>query len=322
MKKLVQICFFAGFISLISIETTAQEYVPLPDTNAVWTQHNGLYESTEPWQWTSLYVSETDTILSGNSYTNIYEYYLDLEYDTVRGLHSSIRQDISQKRVYIIRHYLGEDYERILLDLNISVADTVLMDAYFYPLHPISSDSLYVVDSIELITLNGGFQRRIYYLTSLMCELPRQLTIIEGVGSLDNPLGPSGQIYGKNKSKEEFCCPDYLLCLTVNEDHEFVLNSEDLCQVLSITTYTEELLNDDRLLVYPNPSVDYLWITQKFINNNSTVEIYDLYGQVYLSSKLLETNTKLDIRKFPNGIYFVVVTGKSKKRVQRFIVSH
>ncbi|MBU3927859.1 MAG: VCBS repeat-containing protein, partial [Bacteroidetes bacterium] len=107
-------------------------YDLFPEEKAVWTIQNVLNQEKLPYTWTSLFKTESDTLLLSHSYKNIYVYHLDpYTFDTIRQLYASIRQDKLKKKVFIIRQYLSEITERLLLDFKVNVGDTVKLDAYY-----------------------------------------------------------------------------------------------------------------------------------------------------------------------------------------------
>ena len=114
---------------LLPAFVVAQDYPAFPLENSTWTEQNAIFEDYPPQTWTSLFVTENDTLINDISYCNVYEYYLNPStFDTIRKLYSSVRQDTTAKEVFIIRHYLDEEFERVLLSFNHAVGDTVLLD--------------------------------------------------------------------------------------------------------------------------------------------------------------------------------------------------
>jgi hypothetical protein len=73
--------------------------------------------------------------------------------------------------------------------------------------------------------------------------------------------------------------------------------SYNLCTVLEIG---EEERNDDRVLIYPNPSSDKLNIKMSDRSINE-IEIYDVNGKKVATSM----NLSIDVKDLSNGIYFI-----------------
>ena len=286
------------------------DYSSFPENNAVWTEQNANYESDSPKTWTSLYITETDTMLNNKSYTNIYEYYLDsITFDTLRQLYASIRQDVLNKKVFVIRHYLSENKERLLLDFQVNVGDTLLLDAYYWHLNPSATDSLFIVDSISTTTLYNTEERDIFYLSNHKDQTPVSLTVVEGIGSLQNPFGAITDFVNKKQSGEtDFCCPEYLLCLSINNEPVYVLNDESKCNTLEVWSSIETKNQIGVLKIYPNPTKNIINI--KFFENPLTdfdVEVYNNYGTKLIHHHYLRNESPLTINlnKYKPGVYLL-----------------
>jgi len=74
---------------------------------------------------------------------------------------------------------------------------------------------------------------------------------------------------------------------------------------LVITTGIVEVSDNDDVLVYPNPSVDYVFIKS---NNLVTWEIFDSSGK----SILIGDTTKIETNQLANGIYYMELLIKNK----------
>jgi hypothetical protein len=300
-----------------------QDYIPFPDSNAIWTEQNGIYEGFPPQSWTSLFATETDTLLLGQNYRNIYEYFLNPEtFDTIRELYASIRQDTIAKRVFIIRHYMAETIERLLLDFSANVGDTLILDAYFWDIDPINTDSVFIVDSISEIVISNNQTRSVQYLSNRNGPLVVSHTIIEGVGSIYNPFGPATRLVNKNHSKREFCCPDFLLCLTVAGENVYVRIDESDCLELKILTSTRTTLQKATVNLYPNPTDGFCQIK---IDSECTleklIEIYDLFGRKVLHQKFYQNDIMIDLSGLQPGTYITQVWCDSVPITNKLIIS-
>jgi len=85
------------------------------------------------------------------------------------------------------------------------------------------------------------------------------------------------------------------------------------------TTYlaTETFsLDKANLIIYPNPTSDFIALQTQMVENDMMVELIDTLGKVVTSSKILQGSTLsiLDTAAVTNGVYFVKVTdGKNNK---------
>ncbi len=301
------------------------DYVHFPENNAVWTEHNSIIESFPTQTWTSLYTTESDTILHGTAYTNIYEYYLNpTNFDTIRQLYASFRQDTIQKKVFILRHYLDENTEKLLLDFSASKGDTIILGAYYWEIDPLNTDSLFIVDSIATVFVFNGEERDVMYLSSLRSTYPMKLTLMEGIGSTDNPFGPPTRLVNKDQQHiSELCCPNLLLCLSINEEPVYVLNEESECMQLEVWSSIENNEGSKAIELFPNPATGSLTIElQELIVTNATARIYNNYGEK-LEHILINSNQStftIDIEGFKSGIYYLIVDIENKKYSNKFIV--
>lgn len=73
---------------------------------------------------------------------------------------------------------------------------------------------------------------------------------------------------------------------------------------------TEEILKENVIQVYPNPSSDFITIETKSIGNK--LEIKDFTGKIILKENHHSFKTQLDISKFAKGIYFVELLDNEK----------
>ena len=74
---------------------------------------------------------------------------------------------------------------------------------------------------------------------------------------------------------------------------------------LVITTGIVEVSDNDDVLIYPNPSVDYVFIKS---NDLVTWEIFDSSGK----SILIGDTTKIETNQLANGIYYMELLSKNK----------
>lgn len=74
---------------------------------------------------------------------------------------------------------------------------------------------------------------------------------------------------------------------------------------LGSTTGITKLTNTDKnVVIYPNPTSDYIKINNE-TNNEVEIVVYDLIGKIILIEKTFEKNKQIDLREYKNGIYFV-----------------
>jgi hypothetical protein len=79
----------------------------------------------------------------------------------------------------------------------------------------------------------------------------------------------------------------------------------------------ESQKDEDQILIYPNPTSDYIYIDIKSKEKENTIHIYNAFGQV-LSVIVSENQIeKIDVSKFSAGIYIIKVNGRNYSKFQK-----
>ncbi len=100
------------------------------------------------------------------------------------------------------------------------------------------------------------------------------------------------------------------LSFTVKDSHGAVLN--DVINVLVDGTSSITNEENDGIKAFPNPTNGNFYVTlPQGTDNNTSIKITNVIGSVLYEAKTVNTSNpnKLDISGYPNGIYFVKVTG-------------
>jgi hypothetical protein len=79
-----------------------------------------------------------------------------------------------------------------------------------------------------------------------------------------------------------------------------------------------------KLTIFPNPTQNELTITGNPLSEKSKIEIVDVAGRNVLESEIAnpESQIKIDVSNFVNGIYFVKITTYAGSVVKKFVVQH
>jgi hypothetical protein len=97
-------------------------------------------------------------------------------------------------------------------------------------------------------------------------------------------------------------------------------NTDNVCNTTDITPLSEL----EKVDVYPNPAYDKIMIDISFEENeNGTIEMYNLNGQLQLSKTNVNMNQKshqLDISSLSGGFYFVVIKSNSHRVVKKIVI--
>ncbi len=84
---------------------------------------------------------------------------------------------------------------------------------------------------------------------------------------------------------------------------------------------SELLFHISDLNIFPNPALDFVSIATIQNLQNSVILITDLFGKT-LHSEIIHKNTnyiKLNVQRFPRGVYVVCVTNKENKSIGKFV---
>ena len=212
-------------------------------------------------------------------------------------------------RLYI--HPAESEEEFLIMDLNLSVNDTFHTQGDYggYSIDLIV-DSVFVFNERKHIR----FARLIGTWFSPNSQEHTHMMFIEGVG-------PN---WGLREKMVSFASPFYFICK---------YNGDLLCYVVSDTIFENcdfrepcigdgiaEIDNPSETIIYPNPFYDIFTI-----NSHSTdmrLVIYDCSGRVCLEKQCLQkAHNKIDMHKYPAGIYFVCLLHKGKREFYKIIKS-
>lgn len=339
MRKIIFI--FIG--SLFAVNTlTGQNYHKFPDSNFVWNYTVSNYDGGPCG--TTEYVKltiEGDTIIGTNSYHKLYYSSVAYRYNmapwtcgpniyTSPTLCDLIRQDTIQKKVY--RFDLGSHSEKLLIDFDLKIGQK----------HPITEcifDSLrYYVSSIDSVFLGDNKFHRRYNFAFLdssydLCHnsgiytFREPFSLIEGVGYT------RGFKYGADWSSNLYLLVDpdcgglwgeasILTCFgQLNQawggcqnatgisvrDSVYFASPGTLCDL----TVSLESISAYDLLIFPNPTNEFINIITPKSANNKSARIVDVYGKTILQFLLNDSHSQIQVLSLSPGMYFLVIDGTS-----------
>ena len=78
------------------------------------------------------------------------------------------------------------------------------------------------------------------------------------------------------------------------------------------------IYSENTIQIYPNPTNGQLQVTSYKLQENTSIEIYDIVGRVVLSSAMspLSPETTIDVSHLANGMYFLKIDGKMFKVIK------
>ncbi|MBK6345509.1 MAG: T9SS type A sorting domain-containing protein [Bacteroidales bacterium] len=85
-------------------------------------------------------------------------------------------------------------------------------------------------------------------------------------------------------------------------------------QVNHMVNSIQELENVNKILAFPNPTKGYIHLSLKQDDIFSKLTLYDLTGKIVHESRILNKETDLDLSKYENGSYVIVIDGKSSRK--------
>lgn len=227
---------------------------------------------------------EKDTTVNGLKYKKIVSTSISL----YAGL---LREDTTVGKVWYrdvgYHHKASDTVEKVAYDFSLNIGDTFdisnckLGFAGPYP------DSLNIVDSVKVI--NG--LKYIYF--KAQYEYGEPFTIIEGIGSNMGIFSKTGACYNTIDGM-------YLLCSYKSgiKTSYTNLHYNGVCYVY--TDVKDYNLADNKITIYPNPSIDKVLIRNNTGLQLSKVTIYDVTGRKITQTKNTET---INVETLQAGYY-------------------
>ncbi len=88
-----------------------------------------------------------------------------------------------------------------------------------------------------------------------------------------------------------------------------------------ITSLPEQHEKNNLFNIFPNPALDYISLEiNEAINNEPTLNIYNLIGERVLTEKLKQNNQIVNIEKFNSGIYIIEIKANDLFEKQKLII--
>jgi hypothetical protein len=307
---------------MLPIINHAQTYYPLPEENAYWTvlefDYNfGEYNDV-------VYTVNGDTTLNNLNYKKIYR--LDdypTIYDTISTLHCFMRQNVEEKKIWFIRHYLGETQEKLGYDLSVEIGDTVCLPAFHFGEYGDSLFYLLYIDSVDMDFLGELSGYRKFYVFPPVQNSGMGIGYIEGIIDQRSTIPNLNNTNGYDPFRQS-----ETVCLQVNGSYWFGIAGEtqppdEYCGFLAVDVERNEFVND--LIVYPNPVDELLTIRlPDMVAESGSVLVYNSTGILNKSFRTLisEKNLMLNTTNLANGFYCIIFKSKNYSCLNKFIVKH
>ena len=106
----------------------------------------------------------------------------------------------------------------------------------------------------------------------------------------------------------------YQVCLTTTSDFGCI---DNICQNITITIVgIDEKDNQNNLVIYPNPTSNYLTIVNGGLGVKE-LTIVDLLGKTVKTSST--NKNSINVAELPSGVYFIKISTKEYTVTQKFI---
>jgi hypothetical protein len=302
MKKLILIiCLLQiAFINTL----LAQEYVPMPTSNAIWSEYDIWWGGYIPEISPYYMVITGDTIINNNTYHKIVQSLdtiIDMTTDCFRG---SFREDTNKSVYFLPKDSINEV---LIYDFSKNVGDTIYINEFDWTVY-ISTP--YIIDQIDSILIDGNYRRKFIFIP--LNGFYTQIPWVEGIGSMVgilnsfNPHSISGW-WSFN-------------CLTQNGNHIYQNPESYVSDCFVFLDIAIQNAYGENISISPNPSKGIFQISfEKF--NSLTVKVYSVKGKILFEKKLNGTNYIIDLSNFNSGLYLVKITDtETKHSIQKKII--
>ncbi len=286
MKKLFILLFC---ILSLTIFSQSSVYKPFCD-NPSWTTVTGNFGLIN---YTS-YQYELDSTIGLNSYKKIRGVNIPSSYVL-------LREDIPLKKIY--RFDITNSVEYLFIDFNLNVGSTFGLS--FGNSLSVMTTSVSVKDSI---LINGQYHNYLEFPMNPPVYLSG-FRFIEGILAFSNPMYP--RFHPSDPQTE-------LVCECKNGQYYYNNpNSFYMCQVSCIPTKIAEnnFVNEKSFNVFPNPSVNLIFIKGEIDLRGKKYVIFDYTGKEVLSNNY-NSEKGIDVYSLKSGIYTLSVSNSFMKFIK------
>jgi hypothetical protein len=263
MKKKLLLAIIGFFLLQMQTNLQAQEYVPFPDSNAIWSEvfTNGQPFEIETYQ----YGISDDTVINAKQYQKIY-LLNDTVYPLVTGQYCGAIREDSTKIIFVIDFncaYPGSGQDEVILyDFSKSVGDTVFVGVYGS-----GPEGYLIINHIDSVLIENNYRKTFHFTTV------ENNYWIEGIGSTRGLFSPIiAQPTGFQKWE--------LICFNQDGNVKFLNPEFNTCFPILTGINSKELENTS-VKIFPHPVTNISVID--FTNNTSfmyqSIDFYNIFGQ-------------------------------------------
>jgi hypothetical protein len=301
-----KLLIFSIFI-VLSFVTKAQQYVPFPDSNAIWRVDYCPYGVPINECYFYQYTLKGDTIINGKNFKiiNVYGQGPAPNYIHFNCNIGALNQDIISRKIYFKKFnysyncfpvpFSANPNDSILFDFSLNIGDTLKQQCnLFY-----NTDTLFI-QAIDSILIGNKYRKR--FILGVIGGSPYGIPdIIEGIGSDNGLIEPiDNQFMYANYS--------HLVCYGLNDTSLYPSYSPNPCATITNIDAVDEVKNKPN--IFPNPFNDNANISYALSEGSFvSINIYDLKGEIIFN---IENGYKpkgnyminFSNSKLLNGIYY------------------
>jgi hypothetical protein len=297
MKKIYSLFVFGLFAQLSS----AQSYVPIPQTNATW------FHTWHDWDWMQPNWQQTvytlgDTLINATTYTKIGETTLAQNGMLYSSYLGAFRNDSVAQMVYIVpKDSLNE---RTLYAFDVDPGDTIA-NAFCFEYYgsfaaPSPVDEFYVA-AVDSFLLGSDYRKMITVNTTP--STTGSVKWFEGFGSNQGLLG-SPDLASVSYWQEWECA------VFGNDQYSYVWDSVVIATGPCMTTLDLPLESLAHFEVYPNPFSERFEISPASAHNYA-VTIFNARGERIYATENNSGSLTVSLEAQPKGMYFLEIRHES-----------
>ncbi len=92
------------------------------------------------------------------------------------------------------------------------------------------------------------------------------------------------------------------------------------CSARSSNSFGESSIENNDLVVFPNPAKNKINISQEFVTTNAKITVSNIYGKNIKIQPLSIGNNSIDISNLASGVYFLNINNNGKSVTKKFVV--
>lgn len=312
-KMKIRLTLFLLVIFSLTIKAQEYQYIPFPDSNAVWSEvfvEPDYEANTMKYIYNKFALFNEDTVLNGITYHKFFHTHeAEINPDNSVCI-GGIRED-STKKVWFNRWeksnaekaYANENGEILLYDFSINYGDTLEPTDHVF----LTYSSRLTIKNIDTLQI-GGSLRKVFSFKEL-----RHPQWIEGIGN------KKGVVMRMDDLTHNDGMNNYLVCFHQNDSLiYFDYERFESCVPAFVFNDAPFMLNP-KIKVYPNPVTNN---TVRFENLHfESIELYDMYGGLIRTESIKrKSEIELILTGLSPGIYTYFIKSKGMVPVQGKLV--